>query len=231
MGRLEVLRLDPDADPIATMRPDADLLHYAAVAMRVGGEVLHAERSLAGMLNGRIGEADHPRLVVKIVAFEAVPGNLFKGWVGQLHRGVGDQAGLGTLDVEGGVDDRDAFREHAVEAQGRAAVANGEYSGNQFQLEPTARLLDLTQSAKVVGRAAAEGIEARREHGPVDAMPGGRFQNLIDLDNVRILGKGPAEDPDEPVWVLPGGSRRCGNQGSWQKDQDEQRSHGFTPGS
>ena len=231
MGRLEVLRLDPDADTIATMGPDVDLLHHAAVAMRVGGEVLHAERGRTGVSDHPIGKADHAGLVVEVVALEAVLRDLLERRVGQLHRGVWDEAGLRTLDQEGGVDDRDAFREHAVEAKSRTAVADGEYGRNQFQLEPAARLLDLTQPAKVVGRAAAEAIEARGEHGPIDAMPYCRFQNLIDLDNVRILGKGPAKDPDEPVRVLACGSRGGGNKSSWQKDQDEQRSHGFTPGS
>ena len=123
-GRLEVLGLHPNANAVATVRLDMDFLHHAAMAVGVGREVLHAQRRVAGMLDGGVGKADLAGLVDEVVALEPVLGDHFKRRVDNLDGIIGDQAGLGPLDEEGSVADGNTLGKHAVGAECRAAVAN-----------------------------------------------------------------------------------------------------------
>ena len=103
------------------------------------------------MLDLRVNKTDFPRLIVKVEAFEIVPGKIVKP-------AVHDRAGMAVvqfspavLDQERSILNRQTFGQIVIMREEAAAVADGEKRGNQIEMIALARLLHLFQAAEKFG--------------------------------------------------------------------------------
>ena len=146
--RLHALRLHPQRDPIAAVRLHADFLHHPAVAVRIGGKILEAQRSLASMLDLRIHKTDLARLVMKLKSLEPVAAEILEPAVDHLRRLARVQSPLAALDQEWRILNRHALGQVGIVRQKTAAIADRKTGRDQFHVLSLADLLNSSRRRK-----------------------------------------------------------------------------------
>ena len=216
--RLQTLRFRPQAHPVTATGLDPQLLRHPAVAVRIGGEVLQANRRLAAVLHFRVGKTDHARLVVESVSLELMAGELLEPAVEEVHGFNRHKLRPPLPDDKWSVFDRHSLRQVAVVRQRRAAVTDGKHGRNEFEPVSFAGQLHGIEPAEEIRVSPAQGVQLPREHGPVAAVPRRRVEHLGHIGHIGVLVQIPAEHPDKAVGIGRPGLRGRGRRRRGPKD-------------
>ncbi len=168
------------------MRPDRHLLHHTGMTVFVPAEILKTKRCFALPEDLPIHERNLSRPVVEPISLEAVPIVLLEPAVGDSHRPVGFETRLAILHDKRSIDDGNPGREVAVVCKNRAAIADAEDVGDDFDAMLLADVSDARKPVEVVGRLPVEPIQTRGKHHAIETMGRGRLHDPLDVGHILV---------------------------------------------